>query len=153
MEGLRQIANIAGYSGLYRILKPSRAGVIVESLDNKKEKTMMGPTARVSVLSDISIYVDTPDQSIPLADVLKAVADRFGDELPTDAKGSNAELADFMGEVVPDYDRERVRASDIKKLVAWYGILRQYAPELFEVQAEESTTDEPASEAETSTEE
>ena len=41
MEGLRQIANIAGYSGLYRILKPSRAGVIVESLDNKKEKTMM----------------------------------------------------------------------------------------------------------------
>ena len=113
----------------------------------------MGPTARVSVLSDISIYVDTPDQSIPLADVLKAVADRFGDELPTDAKGSNTELANFMGEVVPDYDRERVRVSDIKKLVSWYAILRQYAPELFEEKAEETTTDEPAAEAETSTEE
>lgn len=149
MEGLRQIANIAGYSGLYRILKPSRAGVIVESLDNKKEKTMMGPTARVSVLNDISIYVDTPDQSIPLADVLKAVAVRFGDELPTTPKGSDAELHSFMSEVVPDYDRERVRVSDIKKLVSWYGILRQYAPELFEEKAEETTTDEAASEAET----
>ena len=151
MEGLRQIANIAGYSGLYRILKPSRAGVIVESLDNRKEKTMMGSTARVSVLNDISIYVDTPDQSVPLADVLKAVAARFGDDLPIDAKGSNAELADFMGEVVPDYDRERVRVSDIKKLISWYAILRQYAPELFEEKAEETTADETAGEAETST--
>ncbi len=137
MEGLRQIANIAGYSGLYRILKPSRAGVIVESLDAKKDKTMMGPTARVSVLHDISIYVDTAEQSIPLADVLMAVAEKFGDELPTDAKGSNAELADFMAAAVPDYDRERVRVSDIKKLVSWYSILRQYAPELFEQKAAE----------------
>lgn len=69
MEALKQIANIAGHSGLYRILKPSRAGVIVETLDDKKAKTMMGPTARVSVLNDISIYVDTDEQSIPLGDV------------------------------------------------------------------------------------
>jgi hypothetical protein len=91
----------------------------------------------VSVLHDISIYVDTPEQSLPLADVLRAVADRFGDELPTDSKGSNAELASFMGEAVPDYDRERVRVSDIKKLISWYTILRQYAPELFEAKADE----------------
>ena len=88
MEALKQIANIAGHSGLYRILKPSRAGVIVETLDDKKAKTMMGPTARVSVLNDISIYVDT---------------------------------------------------ADIKKLVSWYGILRQYAPEVFETKPEETT--------------
>lgn len=113
----------------------------------------MGSTARVSVLNDISIYVDTPDQSVPLADVLKAVAARFGDDLPIDAKGSNAELADFMGEVVPDYDRERVRVSDIKKLISWYAILRQYAPELFEEKVEETTADETAGEAERSTEE
>jgi hypothetical protein len=135
MEALRQIANISGFSGLYRILKPSRSGVIVESLDDKKEKTMMGPTARVSVLNDISMYVDTPDQSVALGEVFRAVADKFGDELPVTAKSSDAELADFMGEVLPDYDRERVRTSDIKKLVSWYGILRQHAPEVFEVSA------------------
>jgi hypothetical protein len=135
MEALRQIANISGYGGLYRILKPSRAGVIVETLDDKKVKTMMGPTARVSVLHDISMYVDTPDQSVALGEVLRAVAETFGDDLPVTSKSSDAELRAFMDEVLPDYDRERVRMSDIKKLVSWYGILRQHAPEVFEAPA------------------
>lgn len=143
MEALKQIANIAGYSGLYRILKPSRSGVIVESLDDKKEKTMMGPTARVSVLHDISIYVDTVDGSIPLGDALRAIDAQFGETLMVDPKGSPAELAEFMGTVIPNYDRERVRASDIKKLITWYSILRQYAPELFTPEPESTgdTTD------------
>lgn len=141
MEALRQIANISGFSGLYRILKPSRSGVIVESLDEKKEKTMMGPTARVSVLNDISMYVDTPDQSVALGEVLRAVADKFGDSVPVTPKSSDAELANFMGEVLPEYDRERVRTSDIKKLVSWYGILRQHAPEVFEAQVDESAAE------------
>ncbi|GAB3894453.1 DUF5606 family protein [Spirosoma agri] len=136
MEALKQIANIAGQSGLFRILKPSRNGVIVESLDDKKAKTMMGPTARVSVLNDISIYVDNADQSIPLADVLLAVNEKYGETLTVDPKGSNSELADFMATVVPDYDRERVRTTDIKKLIVWYGILRQFAPEVFEKPAD-----------------
>ncbi len=144
MEALKQIANIAGYSGLYRILKPSRNGVIVESLDDKKAKTMMGPTARVSVLNDISIYVDAEEQSKPLGDVLLAVNEKYGETLTVDPKGSNDELADFMASVVPDYDRDRVRTTDIKKLIVWYGILRQYAPEAFETVVDDIT--EPATE-------
>lgn len=142
MEALKQIANIAGYSGLYRILKPSRNGVIVESLDEKKAKTMMGPTARVSVLNDISIYVDAEEQSKPLGDVLLAVNEKYGENLTVDPKGPNNELAEFMASVVPDYDRDRVRTTDIKKLIVWYGILRQYAPEAFGKAADEVT--EPA---------
>lgn len=147
MEALKQIANIAGQSGLYRILKPSRNGVIVETLDEKKAKTMMGPTARVSVLNDISIYVDTDEQSVPLADVLLAVNEKYGETLTVDPKGSNDELAEFMATVVPDYDRERVRPTDIKKLIVWYGLLRQHAPEIFESQPEADTiTEAPATE-------
>lgn len=147
MEALKQIANVAGYSGLYRILKPGRAGVIVESLDEKKAKTMMGPTARVSVLNDISIYVEDDDeQSMPLGDVLLAISEKHGDTLSVDPKGSNDELADFMASVVPNYDRDRVRPTDIKKLIMWYGVLRQYAPEVFAVKAEE-VTEEKAEEA------
>ncbi|GAB3027628.1 DUF5606 family protein [Spirosoma pulveris] len=148
MEPLKQIANVAGYSGLYRILKPGRAGVIVESLDEKKAKTMMGPTARVSVLSDISIYVDddSEEQSISLGQVLLAINEKYGETLAVDPKGSNNELADFMASVVPTYDRERVRTADIKKLITWYSILRQFAPEVFDVAAdapaEETTVEE-----------
>ncbi len=149
MEALKQIANVAGYSGLYRILKPGRAGVIVESLDDKKAKTMMGPTARVSVLSDISIYVDdeSEEQSVPLGQVLLTINEKHGATVSVDPKGSPDELADFMASVVPTFDRERVRTADIKKLIVWYGILRQFAPEIFEVTAdvtEETTSDEPS---------
>lgn len=155
MEALKTIANVAGYSGLYRILKPGRAGVIVESLDDKKAKTMMGPTARVSVLNDISIYVDGGDeQSVPLSTVLLAVQEKYGDDLPVDSKGSNDELSEFMASVLPDYDRERVRVADIKKLVSWYGILRQYAPEAFEAATtEEAGATQEAASAETKDEE
>lgn len=141
MEALKQIANVAGYSGLYRILKPGRAGVIVESLDDKKAKTMMGPTARVSVLNDISIYVDddSEEKSVSLGDVLLAVREKYNDKLPTDSKGSNEALGDFMASVVPTYDRDRVRPADIKKLISWYTILSQFAPEVFEVAAGETT--------------
>ena len=134
MEGLKQIASVAGYSGLYRIVKPGRAGVIVETLDDKKNKTMMGPTARVSVLNDISIYVDGDEEneSVPLAEVLRSVNETYGETLTVDPKGSNDELAEFMVTVVPNYDRDRVRPTDIKKLIVWYTILRQYAPEVFE---------------------
>ena len=146
MEALKQIASIAGYSGLYRILKPSRNGVIVESLDDKKAKTIMCPTARVSVLNDISIYVDAEEKSKPLGDVLLAVNEKYGESLLVDPKGSNDELAEFMASVVPDYDRDRVRPADIKKLIVWYGILRQYAPEAFE-EAPAAPTESAAAEA------
>jgi len=154
MEALKTIANISGYPGLYRILKPGRSGVIVEALDAKKAKTMMGPQARVSVLNDISMYVDRPDsaqneQSVPLGDILMMVADTFGDELPVTSKADGSELADFMAQVLPDYDRERVRDTDIRKLISWYTILRQFAPESFEKPeetpvAEEAVSEQPA---------
>jgi hypothetical protein len=147
MEALKTIANVSGYPGLYKILKPGRSGVIVETIDGKKTKSMMGPQARVSVLNDISMYVDRPEapqdeQSVPLGEILMSVANTFGDELPVTPKADGADLAEFMGQVLPDYDRERVRDSDIRKLVSWYTILRQYAPEIFEVTQEEEKAEE-----------
>ncbi|WP_138993507.1 DUF5606 domain-containing protein [Larkinella sp. C7] len=148
MEALKEIANIAGKSGLYRIMKPSRTGVIVESLDEKKEKTMIGPTARVSVLKDISIYTDDEEQSKPLADVFLAIYEKYEDTLPiTPKSASNAELAEFIGEVVPEYDRDRVHMSDVKKMIGWYTILRKNLPEVFEKKAEETTDVEATAEA------
>ena len=148
MEALKTIANVSGYPGLYRILKPGRSGVIVETIDAKKTKTMMGPQARVSVLNDISMYVDRPDaaqadQSVPLGEVFLAVASTFGNDLPITSKADGADLADFMSQVLPDYDRERVRDTDIRKLISWYGILREFAPEVFVVAEPEA----PAAEA------
>lgn len=151
MDLLKEIANISGKSGLYRILKPSRAGVIVESLNEKREKTMIGPTARVSVLKDVSVFTEGAQDSVPLADVFMQISEKYGKEVELDTKtASDKDLIEFMNDVLPEFDRSRVYISDIKKIINWYNLLSQYAPEAFETSAEaateETTTEESANE-------
>lgn len=134
MELLREVAHVSGKSGLYRILKPGRAGAIVESLDDKKEKTMLGPTARVSVLKDISIFTQDPNTNLALGDVMMSVHAHFADKpLPNAKTASDYEMADFMALVAPDYDTERVYLSDVRKLINWYNIVAKNLPQAFEV--------------------
>jgi hypothetical protein len=153
MELLKEIANVSGKGGLFRILKPSRAGVIVESLDEKHEKTLIGPTARVSVLKDVSIFTDGEQESIPLEDVFLKVRELHGEEVQIVTKtASDKELVEFMAKVLPDFDRSKVYVSDIKKVITWYNLLSKYVPELFAAPAEapEAATNAEAEVAESS---
>jgi Domain of unknown function (DUF5606) len=132
MELLKDIVSFSGKSGLFRILKPGRAGIIVESLDEKREKQMAGSTAKVSVLKDISIFMADDQEATPLGTIFKNVhAKQQGVKIDQKAM-SDYQLVDFMAEVLPGYDTERVYLSDIKKLINWYNILAQYMPEIFE---------------------
>lgn len=132
MELLRDIAHISGKSGLYRILKPGRGGVIVETLDEKKQKEMVSSNARVSVLKDISIYTEDPNKSIPLGDIFLKARELHGEKVEFDFKtASNNQSFDFFAGIMPEFDRERVYASDIKKIISWYNILSATMPELF----------------------
>ena len=132
MDLLKEIANVSGKGGLFRILKPSRAGVIVESLDEKHEKSLIGPTARVSVLKDVSIFTEGEQESIPLADVFLKIREVHGEEITLQVKSaSDKDLIEFLNEILPDFDRSRVYVSDIKKVITWYNLLSKYIPELF----------------------
>lgn len=128
---LADIATISGKGGLFKILKPSKSGVILESLDEAKTKLVATAHHKLSVLNEISIYTNTKEGTVPLEDVLKKINAEFGDDLGLDANADNAELKSFMKAVLPDYDENRVYVSDIKKLVRWYSILRSEAPEVF----------------------
>lgn len=141
---LKEIANISGKGGLFRILKPSRAGVIVESLDEKREKTLVGPTARVSVLKDVSIFTTGKKDSVALSRVFLKIRKEHGEELPLDAKtASDKDLIEFLNKILPDFDRSKVYVSDIKKIVTWYNLLTKHLPEFFIVK-EEPTPKAPA---------
>jgi hypothetical protein len=131
MELLKEIASVSGKGGLFRILKPTRNGVILETIDDKKTKMIANSSERVSILKEISIYTNGDESSVPLEEVLKNVNKLFGDDLKVSSKSSDAELRDFMEKVVPDYDVERVYCSDIRKLATWYGILSKNFPEIF----------------------
>ncbi|WP_373513812.1 DUF5606 domain-containing protein [Persicitalea sp.] len=132
MEILKEIANVSGKSGLYRILKPSRAGVIVESLDGKGEKTMIGASARVSVLKDVSIFTEGSQDSIPLGNVFLKIRKKHGEKVDMDVKqASDKDLVEFLDAVLPEFDRSRVYVSDIKKIVQWYNTLSAHFPNDF----------------------
>jgi hypothetical protein len=155
MDLLKEVANVSGKPGLFRILKPSRAGVIVESLDEKREKTLIGPTARVSVLKDVSIFTDGAEESVALSDVFLKIREIHGEEVTLSVKtSSDKELIEFLAEVLPEFDRSKVYVSDIKKVITWYNLLSKYTPEAFEVnEGEAETAAEPVAEASTPEEE
>lgn len=140
MELLSEIAHISGKTGLFKVLKPTRTGVIVETLDAAKQKSVVSGQTRISVLKDISLYLDDhQDSTLPLADLLVKLHESFHGILPIEPrKSTDLELFGVISSVVPNYNVDRVFASDIKKILNWYLILFTYVPELFPVNAVET---------------
>lgn len=133
----KDIASISGKSGLYKIIKPTRTGVIVEALDEQKKKLVVSGNARVSVLQDVSIYTTDAENSVHLSEVLYKIKKEFGDDPGVESTSSADELEAFIKHVLPNYDPEKVYPSDMKKLVTWYYILLKEAPELLEEKKQE----------------
>jgi hypothetical protein len=129
---LKDIASVGGKSGLFKILKPGKGGVILESMDEAKTKLVVGATQRLSVLSEISIYTTTKEGTVQLQQVLRAIKKQLGSEIGVTPESDNTKLKSFLKSVLPEFDEGRVYVSDIKKLVKWYGILTQAAPEVFD---------------------
>lgn len=127
---LDDIATISGKGGLFKVFKPAKSGVILESLDESKTKVVATPNHRLSILSEISIYTTTKEGTAALIDVLKKINKEFGNDLGLDAEADPSELKSFLKSILPEYDENRVYVSDIKKLVRWYTILQKYAPEI-----------------------
>lgn len=141
---LKDIASIAGMSGLYRIISPTRSGVIIETLDDKANRLVAQSKHRISLLHEISIYTNDAEVTVPLAEVMNRIRQEFGDDLTVNSKSSNADLFAFIEQIIPDYDRSRVYVSDIKKIVTWYGLISKYVP--FEDTAPAEPVTEPAEE-------
>lgn len=139
---LKDIAAVSGKPGLYKVLKPTRTGLVLESLDGKNTKLVTGPHHRVSLLHEISIYTMDYDKTIPLQEILIKINKEFGDDPGVDSKSDSDELKSFMEHITPDYDTERVYVSDMKKLVNWYNLLLKIAPEVLEEVKEEEAAAE-----------
>lgn len=140
---LSEIASISGKGGLYKVIAPTKSGVILESLDETKSRLVASANNRISLLHEISIYTNTKEGTAPLLDVLKKINKDFGNDLGVDANSDASELKSFMKSILPEYDENRVYVSDLKKLVKWYGVILQYAPEILSVEAPEKPTAHP----------
>lgn len=133
---LKDIASVSGKGGLFKIIKPGKTGVILESLDDAKTKLVVGGNQRMSLLSEISIYTTTKEGTESLETVLIAIKNKYGNELGVTPESDAAPLRAFLKSVLPTFDEERVYVSDMKKLVKWYLLLTKVAPEVFTPSAE-----------------
>lgn len=150
---LREVASVSGRGGLFKILKPTKSGVILEAIDASKKRFVAGANERVSILNEISIYTTDKDGSVPLEKVLDKIHTLYGSDTKITSKSTNDELGAFLASILPDYDREKVYVSDIKKLANWYSILLANFPEVLVAKKTETKTDkkekaEPAVEVE-----
>ncbi len=127
---LTDIATLSGKGGLYKVVAPTKSGVILESLDETKTKIVATASNKLSLLHEISIYTTSKEGTIALEAVLKKAHSEFGNDLGVDGDSDGSELKAFMKAIVPDFDENRVYTSDIKKLVKWYGVILKYAPEI-----------------------
>ena len=118
---LKKILSISGKPGLYRMVSYSKRMLVVENIETKKRLPAYAAD-RVVSLGDIAVY--TSGEDIPLSKVLETMREKYNGESIDDTNLKTPDqLTEFFGEILPDFDRERVYKSDIKKMVAWYNLL------------------------------
>lgn len=143
---LKTILSISGKPGLYKLISQGKNMLIVESISADKKRFPAYGNEKIISLADIAMYTD--DAEVPLADVLNAIKEKENAaEASIDPKKASAEqLREYLAEVLPDFDRERVYVGDIKKLISWYNIL--VANEITDFKQESTEADTEAEVAE-----
>ena len=139
---LRTVLSVAGKPGLYKLVSNGRNMLIVEALDATKKRLPIHGIDKVVSLGDIAMF--TEDEEVPLWQVLESVKTKCeGTACAVDyKKASNEELADFFAEVLPNFDRDRVYMTHVRKLIQWYNILVEAG--MIDFVPEEAETEEEA---------
>jgi hypothetical protein len=119
---LKDILAISGEPGLFRFIAQGKNAIIVENIETGKRSSAFS-SARVSSLEDISVFTDGEDLS--LGKVFDLIYDKESGGLAIESKSEPEKLKKYFEEVVPEYSRDRVYMSDIKKVISWYNILQK----------------------------
>ena len=120
---LETILAISGKPGLFKLISRGNRSLIIETLDAQKKRMPAFATDKIISLADIAMYTD--EKEVPLREVLNAIKKKEGGKATQIdyRKASKEELYAYLGEVLPNFDRDRIYPADIKKLVQWYNIL------------------------------
>jgi hypothetical protein len=130
---LKDILSISGQSGLFKMISKGNNSLIVESLLNGKRMPAYS-SSKVISLEDIAIF--TTEGEVALKEVLKKIAEKENNGKAIDHKATSNELKNYMKEILPEYDENRVYVSDIKKLVQWYNLLQEKDLLIFDAEPE-----------------
>lgn len=118
---LKDILSISGQGGLFKYISQARNGIIVESLETGRRMNAFA-SMKVNSLKDIAIF--TSKEEIPLEEVFKKIYEKENGGKAIDHKEETAKINEYFSEIVPEYDKDRVYVSDIRKVINWYNILQ-----------------------------
>ena len=140
---IKEVLAISGKPGLYRLISRGKNMLIVESLDESKKRMPAYASDRVVAVAEISIYTDDGEDT-PLVNVFDSIKKLYeGKEVDINhKKAENDEVIAFFAKALPNYDTERVRVSDMRKVIAWYNILVKAGITDFELKEETAETAE-----------
>jgi len=130
---LENLMAISGMPGIYRMKANRSNGLIVEDLDNQKTQFVPMRKHQFTPLESVAIFTVT--DSVELTGVFDRMAELESSTPPVDVKSSNEKLHEYFGQVLPDYDKERVYPNDIRKVIKWYSFLKE--KQFFEGSGEE----------------
>lgn len=119
---LKGIISISGQTGLYKLVSHAKNSIIVESLETQK-RTPAYSSSKISALEDIAIY--TEDEDVPLEVIFKNIYTLENGGKAISHKASGPELKQYFEKALPNFDKERVYVSDIKKVINWYNSLQE----------------------------
>jgi hypothetical protein len=117
---LKEILSVSGKPGLYVKIGATKNGIIVESLIDKKRIPVYA-SDKMSTLADISMF--TTGEDVSLKDVFKKISEKENGAKSIDHKSDDKKLKEYFGQVMPEYDKDRVYVSDIRKVINWYNLL------------------------------
>lgn len=144
---IKQILAISGKPGLYKLVSRGNKSLIVETVDEQKKRMPAFGADRVVSLGDISIYTND-DNEVSLASVFQSIKQNY-DGKAVDLSPKKADQDDiiaFFAKVLPNYDTDRVRVSDMRKVLSWYNILINNGINEFESKEEGAEEDQKATE-------
>ncbi len=121
MIDLTGIISISGQPGLYKIIAQSKNGIIVEGLSDKKRINVYAST-KVSTLSDISMFTTGDDK--PIEAIMHNIFTKEKAGLAIDNKADDKAVEAYFASVLPEYDKDRVYVSNMRKLFTWYNTLQ-----------------------------
>ena len=137
---LEGILSISGQSGLFKLITQAKNGIIVESFETQKRMPVYS-NAKVSALEDIAIF--TSGEEVPLKDVFKKIFTIENKKATSISnKATNDEIREYFEDILPEYDKDRVYVSDMKKVIVWYNILLEKGLLIFDEKKEEVKSEE-----------
>ena len=119
---LKDILSISGEPGLFKFVAQGKNAIIVEHIETGKRSSAFS-SAKVSSLEDISVFTENED--LPLGKVFDKIFEKESGGQSIDSKAESEKLKKYFEEVIPDYSKEKVYSSDIKKIILWYNLLQK----------------------------